>query len=146
VSGLRGHLVRRAQQHAAGDAAFGACDCGPHGTRLGAFGQDHECIGSAGHFDELVAERRGAEPPGPGRASQGLQPGRIEGVGDILRHALDPFGVVDGQARVEITHPGRGLITVGLDEQNGQVGGRRGAGELADLRVGRGPRAQQQGG
>ena len=64
----------------------------------------------------------------------------------VLRHALDPFGVVDRQARVEVPHPGRGLVAVGLDEQNGQAGGPGGPGELADLRIGRGPRAQQQGG
>ncbi|HJY69371.1 MAG TPA: hypothetical protein VJ254_21840 [Streptosporangiaceae bacterium] len=67
-------------------------------------------------------------------------------VGDGVRHALDPVQVVGGQARVEVPHPGRGLVTVGLDEQDGQAGGRGGPGELADLRIGRGPGAQQQGG
>ncbi|HJY57556.1 MAG TPA: hypothetical protein VJ418_14345 [Streptosporangiaceae bacterium] len=96
--------------------------------------------------DQLVPERGGAEPPRPGRAGQRPQPGRIERVGDGVRHALDPVQVVGGQARVEVPHPGRGLVTVGLDEQDGQAGGRGGPGELADLRIGRGPGAQQQGG
>src|SRR6266568_3714351 len=42
VPGLRGHLVRGAEQQAAGDAAVGALDRGVQGPGFGAFGQDDE--------------------------------------------------------------------------------------------------------
>ena len=144
--GLRGHLIGRAQQQAAGDAAFGARHGGLHGARFGALRHDDERVGGTGPLDQLVAERGGAGPPGPGRPGQRLQPGRVERVGDGVRHALDPFGVVDGQTRVEIAHFGGGVVAVELDQQDGQAHGRRGLGELGDPRIGRGPGAQQQGG
>ena len=105
--GLRGHLVGRAEQQAAGDAAVGARDRGAQGTGFGPLGQDDERVGGAGLLHQLVAEGGGGEPAGPGRAGQRLQPGRVQRVGDGVGHALDPFDVVGGQPRVQVAHPGR---------------------------------------
>ena len=82
---------------------------------------------------------------GRARAGQGLQPGRVQRVGDGVGHALDPVHVVGRQPRVQVSHPGRGLVAVGLDEQDGHAG-EGGPGEFPDLRIGPDSRAEQQGG
>ena len=79
-------------------------------------------------------------------AGQRLQPGRVQRIGDAVDHALDPFQVVDRQSRVEVTHPRRGLVTVVVDDENGQAGGARGPGELPYPRVRLDPGGQEQGG
>ena len=141
--GLRDHLVGGAEQQAAGDASIGARDRGAQGTGLGPFGQDDERVGRAGLLHHLVAEGGGREPAGPARAGQGLQPGRVQRIGDVVGHALDPVHVVGRQPRVQVAHPGRGLVAVRLDEQDGHAG-EGGPDEPPDLRIGLDPRAEQQ--
>ena len=72
AAGQPGDLVRRSQQHAAGDAALGARDRGLHDARLGAFGQYHARAGGAGELDQMEAEGGGAEPARPRGAAQRL--------------------------------------------------------------------------
>ena len=71
----------------------------------------------------LVAESGRAEPAGPCGAGQGLEPGRVQRIGDGVGHGFDPFQVVDRQALVEVTHPCRGLVAVVVDDQYRQAGG-----------------------
>ena len=62
AAGQPGNLVRRSQQHAAGDASLRARDRGLHDAMLGAFGQHHARVGGAGELDQMEAEGGGAEP------------------------------------------------------------------------------------
>ena len=140
------HLVRRPQQHAAGDPPVGARDGGLDDPGLGALGQDQARVGGAGLLDQVVAESGGAEPARPGGAGQRVEPGRVQRIGDGVCDGLDPFQVVDRQSRVEVTHPRRGLVAAVVDDQDRQAGGAGGPGEVPHPRVRLGPDAEQQGG
>ena len=145
AAGQPSDLVWRSQQHAAGDAPLRARDRGLHDARLGALGQDDTRVGGASQLDQPVPEGGRAQPAGTGGAGKRLKPGRVQRIGDAVRHALDPFQVVCRQSGIEVSYPRRRLVAVVVDDEYGQASRERSPGKFPDLRVRHDPGGKEQG-
>ena len=80
----------------------------------------------------------------PGGAGKRLKPGRIERIGDAVRHALDPFQVICRQSGIEVSYPRRRLVAVVVDDEHGPARRERSLGKFPDLRVRSDPGGKEQ--
>ena len=65
------------------------------------------------------AGRRPGSGGGTGRTRKRLKPGLIQRIGDVVRHALDPFQIVYRQPGIEVSYPRRCLVAVVVDDEYG---------------------------